>query len=159
MRPFELLKKHIKRKSLRVCVIGGGYVGLPVAAEFADAGFKTVIYDIDVKKVELINSGESYIEDVPSERLHKLVKSGKLEALGDRSIISTCHALIITVPTPLNEKHEPDLSHVVRAFEDIALYMNPPVIISLESTTYPGTTEEMKAIIENRGYTLGEHFS
>ncbi|MEO0139321.1 MAG: nucleotide sugar dehydrogenase [candidate division WOR-3 bacterium] len=158
MEAFKQLKELIKKKSAKVCVIGGGYVGLPIAVEFAKKGFKTVVFDIDAKKIEMINRGESYIEDVPSEELSPLVKSGKLEGMNDKGVISTSNVIIITVPTPLNERHEPDLSYINRAFNDIADYMQPPVLISLESTTYPGNTEEMGDFLRGRGYKYGEDF-
>jgi len=158
MNEYKILEEKIRKKSAKICVIGGGYVGLPIAVEFARTGFKTVVFDIDIKKVEMINSGESYIEDITYEDLYPLVKKGMLFASGDKNVLSGVDVFIIAVPTPLNEKNEPNLSYIKMAFEDISSYMQPPVIISLESTTYPGTTEEMGEFLKSKGYKLGKDF-
>jgi len=113
MDSFKKLKNLIKKKTARICVIGGGYVGLPLAVEFAKAGFKTTVFDIDVSKVRSINEGKSYIEDIPSEELARLVNDGYLEGMSDKGAISSAQVIVVTVPTPLNEKGEPDVSYIV----------------------------------------------
>jgi len=158
MDSFKKLKNIIKKKTARICVIGGGYVGLPLAVEFAKAGFKITVFDIDVSKVRSINEGKSYIEDIPSEELARLVNDRYLEGMSDKGAISSAQVIVVTVPTPLNEKGEPDVSYIARAFNDIADYMQPPVLISLESTTYPGHTEELGEFLKSRGFKYGEDF-
>jgi len=158
MDSFYRLKGAIKRKTARICVIGGGYVGLPIAVEFAKTGFKTTVFDIDVSKIKSINDGKSYIEDISSEDLEKLVSKGYLEGMTDKGAISSAQVIVVTVPTPLDEKGEPDVSYIVKAFNDIADYMQPPVLISLESTTYPGHTEELGEFLKSRGFKYGEDF-
>ncbi len=155
---FRILKRALEKKTARICVMGGGYVGLPLAIEFAKVGFKTTVFDIDVAKVKSINQGKSYIDDVSSEEMGKLVREGYLEGMSDKGAISSAQVIVVTVPTPLNEKGEPDVSYITRAFNDIADYMQPPVLISLESTTYPGHTEELAEFLKGRGFKYGQDF-
>lgn len=138
----NLLSK-IAAKQAHVVVVGIGYVGLPLVAEFARAGFRTTGLDNDVEKVRILNSGESYIADVPTSDLAPHVKSGRLDATSDRAILAQADAVIICVPTPLNKTKDPDMRFIVSATEAIAQYQHPGMLVVLESTTYPGTTSEV----------------
>jgi UDP-N-acetyl-D-glucosamine dehydrogenase len=124
-------------------VIGLGYVGLPLAVEFAHAGFDVTGFDVDASKVAQINSGRSYIPDVPVEELSAVVHAGKLHATSDMSLLAGMDAIDICVPTPLRKTKDPDLSYVVLAVEAVAATLKPGQLVILESTTYPGTTDEV----------------
>lgn len=155
-----MLLKKIKEKSVVVGVVGLGYVGLPLAVEKAKAGFKTIGFDVQIKKVELVNRGENYIGDVVDIELKELVNSGKLHATNDFSFIKEVDFVAICVPTPLDNHQQPDISYVKTSTEAIARYLNKNTIVVLESTTYPGTTEELiKPILENgSGLVCGTDF-
>jgi UDP-N-acetyl-D-glucosamine dehydrogenase len=138
----ELLQR-INDRSAVLSVIGMGYVGMPLAVEFAEAGFRVITIDVDKRKVDSINQGESYIEDIPTSRLKPLVESGKLSASTDYSELKNVDALSICVPTPLRQTKDPDMSFIINAIDSIAEYAHAGMLIVLESTTYPGTTEEV----------------
>ncbi len=133
----------IQRREACVAVIGLGYVGLPLAVEFARAGFETVGIDVDARKVEAINAGQSYIQDVPTPEVAALVAAGRLSATADYGALRGCDAVSICVPTPLSKTSDPDLSYVIAAADAVAEYLHYGMLIVLESTTYPGTTEEI----------------
>src|ERR687887_839887 len=133
----------IRSKQARVGVIGLGYVGLPLAAEFALAGFPVTGFDVDASKVAAINAGRSYIPDVPQHELAKVVASGHLRATTDMRELAKMDVADICVPTPLRKTKDPDLSYVVQAVEAVAAALKPGQLIILESTTYPGTTDEV----------------
>jgi len=137
------LREKIKTKKARVGVLGLGYVGLPLAVEFAKAGFDVVGIDVQQGKVDRFNAGDSYIKDVGNSTFAPLVKSGKLRATTDFSVIGTLDTIDICVPTPLRKTKDPDMSFVVAATESIAQYLHPGLLVMLESTTYPGTTDEL----------------
>ena len=139
----DALLKRIETRSARVGVVGLGYVGLPLAVELATAGFVTVGIDLDPKKTQAVNSGVSYIPDVGSARIAELTGSGRLSATTDFSVVSELDTINICVPTPLRKTKDPDLSYVVSAVEQIAAHLHPGMLIILESTTYPGTTDEV----------------
>jgi UDP-N-acetyl-D-glucosamine dehydrogenase len=142
-----------------VGIVGLGYVGLPLAVEFASAGFNVTGIDIDAKKVAALNRGESYIQDIPTSVLAPLVKSGKLKATTDFAAVATMDTIDICVPTPLRKTKDPDMSYIVNACQEIAKHFHPGVLIILESTTYPGTTNElMLPMFERPGMTVGEDF-
>ena len=126
-----------------IAVIGAGYVGLPLAQTFAEAGQKVVLVDVVASLVDALNRGESHIDDVPSERLKPLVESGALTSATDFSVVRDSSAVLIAVPTPLSRQREPDLSYIARAARDIAPHIRNGHIVVLESTTYPGTTREI----------------
>ena len=155
----ELLKK-IENKEIVVGVVGLGYVGLPLAVEKAKAGFKTIGFDVQKSKVDSVNAGHNYIGDVVDSDLEKLVKEGKLSATVDFSFVKDVDFIAICVPTPLDKHQEPDISYVKSSAEEIAKYLMPNTMVVLESTTYPGTTEELiKPILENgSGLKCGEDF-
>ncbi len=155
----ELVKK-IETKSLKVGVVGLGYVGLPLAVEKALAGYETVGFDIDPGKIDMINSGRNYIGDVDEAELAKMVEEKKLRATTDFSEIADLDFIAIAVPTPLDEHQQPDISFVEVSTRNVAAHMKPGSIIVLESTTYPGTTEElMLPLLEDiSGLKCGKDF-
>lgn len=152
----ELLNR-LNQRTARVGVVGLGYVGLPLAVEFAEAGFTVIGVDVSAPKVEQLNQGESYILDVPTERLAPLVKSGKLSASTDYSVLRQADTVSICVPTPLRKTKDPDMSYVIESVEAVSAVAHEGMLIILESTTYPGTTEEIIIPrLKNRGFTVGE---
>src|SRR5687768_10826410 len=152
----DLLLQKIERRKARVGIIGMGYVGLPLAVEFAKAGLHVLGYDISDRVVKQINSGQSHIADVPPETVAKLVKDKLLEATTDASRIGEVDAVSIAVPTPLAKTRDPDMSYVLAATETVARAARPGQIIVLESTTYPGTTREtLQPAMEARGLVIG----
>jgi UDP-N-acetyl-D-glucosamine dehydrogenase len=139
----EKLNNLLQERKARVAIIGMGYVGLPLSVAFAEAGFDVVGIDPVVGKVERVNAGESYIMDITSEQLQRLVSSGKLRATTDFSAVKNVDAISICVPTPLRKTGDPDLAFIISATESIAPYLHPGMVVVLESTTYPGTTREL----------------
>lgn len=156
---LELLKK-IEKKSIIVGVVGLGYVGLPLAVEKAKAGFKTIGFDVQDEKVKLVNEGHNYIGDVVDSDLKELVGNGMLTATTDFSFVKDVDFIAICVPTPLDSHQQPDISYVKSSTEEIAKYLTKGTMVVLESTTYPGTTEELiKPILESgSGLKCGEDF-
>ncbi len=156
----ETLLKQLKEKTARIGILGMGYVGLPLAVVFAEAGFIVTGIDPDQRKVEALNKGVSYIPDVPTETVAKLVKSGRLKATTDFSTLKEIEAVSICVPTPLRKTGDPDMSFIMSATEELARYMHPGMVVVLESTTYPGTTREMllPKLGAEKGLTVGENF-
>ncbi len=156
---LELITKLEKRSAI-VAILGMGYVGLPLAVVFAEAGFTVIGIDPIQEKVDRLNRGESYILDVRSDQVNKLVKSGKLKATSDFSILKEADAVSICVPTPLRKTGDPDLSFIVNATESLAQYIHQGMVIVLESSTYPGTTREMvlPRLEEIRDLTVGKDF-
>ncbi len=153
------LKERIIKKTARVGVLGLGYVGLPLAVEFARAGFEVVGIDIQKTKVDAFNGGHSYIKDVPDEVFQPLVESGKLRATTDFSVIRDLDTIDICVPTPLRKTKDPDMSYVVAARDGIAEHIHPGLLVMLESTTYPGTTDELiLPKLEESGLKVGKDF-
>jgi UDP-N-acetyl-D-glucosamine dehydrogenase len=153
------LRRRIESRQARVGVVGLGYVGLPLAVEFAQAGFSVTGIDIDQTKVDLLNRGESYIQDVPTSVLKPLVDAGKLRATTDFAAVAELDTINIAVPTPLRKTKDPDMSFIVRSCEEIAKYSHPGMLLILESTTYPGTTDElMLPMFERPDLRIGEHF-
>ena len=153
------LKEKIRNKQARIGIIGLGYVGLPLAVEFAKAGFEVTGFDVDVTKVESINKGHSYIGDVPDEDVSCTVKAGKLKATDDMSKLHDMDAIDICVPTPLRKTRDPDLSYVVLAVDAVRARLKPGQLVILESTTYPGTTDEVvQPALEQGGLKAGKDF-
>ncbi len=152
----ELLQKIENREAV-IAVIGIGYVGLPLAVEFAREGYRVIGVDVSEKKVELINSGESYIPDIPTDDIARPVKAGLLSATTDYSVLRDVDAISICVPTPLRKTKDPDMSYIITAADEIAKYSRPGQLIVLESTTYPGTTDELIVPrVAQNGYRVGE---
>jgi len=157
-RASELLSK-IQKGEARVGTLGLGYVGLPLSVEFASAGLRVLGFDLDANKVAAINRGESYIQDVPPARVAELQKAGRLSASTDFSLLKDCDAVTICVPTPLSKTKDPDLQMVVDASRSIAATLRPGQLIVLESTTYPGTTEELiLPMLAEGGLQVGKDF-
>ncbi len=153
------LKNLIMNKNACIGVIGLGYVGLPLIVEFALKGFPTVGFEVDTKKVGELNKGNSHIVDVPSENVQKVLDSRKFEATTDFSKLKDCDVIIICVPTPLRKTKDPDMSYILSAGEQIKKYARRGQLVILESTTYPGTTDEvLQPMIEEAGLKLDEDF-
>ena len=154
----QLLDK-INNKTAKVGVVGLGYVGLPLAVEKAHAGYQTIGFDVQDKKVNMVNEGKNYIGDVVDETLKKLVEDGSLRATTDFSFVKDVDTICICVPTPLDLYKQPDLSYVISSTKSVAEYLHKGMLVILESTTYPGTTEEvLKPILEESGLKCGEDF-
>lgn len=154
----ELISK-LKNKTAKLGVVGLGYVGLPLAVEKAKAGYEVIGFDIQDEKVDLVNKGHNYIGDIVDEDLKELVKIGKLKATTDFSFVKDVDTVCICVPTPLDRYKQPDISYVVNSTKSVAEYLHRGMLIVLESTTYPGTTEEvLKPILEDTGLKCGEDF-
>jgi len=154
-----LLKTKIKQKEAQIGVIGLGYVGLPLAVEFAKAGFSVTGIDIDESKVAGINAGENYIPDIADDTLQTLVRSGNLRATKDVDIIADLDAVMICVPTPLSKVGDPDISYIITAIDVINKGIHKDLLIVLESTTYPGTTQEIVfAHLEKSRLTVGKDY-
>jgi UDP-N-acetyl-D-glucosamine dehydrogenase len=153
------LLQKIRRKEARVGVVGLGYVGLPLGMAFAQAGFPVVGLDVDARKIDRLGRGESYIQHIPSGPLKELVDSGRLKATGDFGTVATLDCVIICVPTPLTAAREPDMSYIVQTGTALAPHIRAGQLFVLESTTYPGTTEEvLMPLLERGGLKAGVDF-
>ncbi len=153
----EQLLGKIKDRKAVVGIVGLGYVGLPLAMEFAKAGFKVIGYDVSKRTVDALMSGSSHIQDVPSTEVAEQVQAGRFEATTLEGRLADCDAISIAVPTPLSKTRDPDMSYVQQATEAIARNCHPGMLVVLESTTYPGTTREvLQPRIEERGYRVGQ---
>ena len=153
------LVDRINNKSAKIGIIGLGYVGLPLAIEFTNAGYKVIGIDIDKNKVNLINDGKNYIRDVDDDLLKKVIDNGMLHATSDFSKVKELDSISICVPTPLNKQKDPDISFIVSVMEEIKNYIHNDMIITLESTTYPGSTKELiLPHINGEGFKIGVDF-
>jgi UDP-N-acetyl-D-glucosamine dehydrogenase len=153
------LAERLKQRTAHTAVIGLGYVGLPLAVELGTAGFPVTSIDVNAAKVDAINRGESYIPDVPSERVAGLIAHGSFRATTDFSVLADVDTVNICVPTPLRKTKDPDLSFVVSAVEHIAMFLRRGQLVILESTTYPGTTDEiLQPMLEAGGLKAGRDF-
>jgi UDP-N-acetyl-D-glucosamine dehydrogenase len=153
------LLDRIQKREAHLGVIGLGYVGLPLATEFAKAGFRVTGIDLNEERVSQLRDGVSYIKDVATEELAPLVRSGRLRASTDFSLLRECDTVNICVPTPLRKTRDPDVSYIVNAVEKIRESLHAPQLIILESTTYPGTTEELiLPMLEETGLKVGKDF-
>ena len=156
---MEQLKTRIQEKTAVIGVIGLGYVGLPLAVEFGQAGFSVIGIDVVQEKVDALNAGQSYIQDVPKEHVAELVAQKRLKASSDFSVLQKIDAISICVPTPLRKTKDPDISYIMAAVEEIRKYLHSGQLIVLESTTYPGTTDEaiLPELLET-GLEVGKDF-
>ena len=155
----EQLARKIQARTARVGIVGLGYVGLPLAVEYAKAGFPVMGIDLSTAKVDRVNAGNSYIADIHAAEFKPLVESGKLRATTDFSVIADLDTVNICVPTPLRKTKDPDMSYIVAATQEIARYFHKGMLIILESTTYPGTTDELVLpMLEKSGLKVGEDF-
>lgn len=159
MSHFKEILEKIENKQAVVGIVGLGYVGLPLAVEIAQAGYKTIGFDVQPQKVDMVNKGINYIGDIVNSVLEDMVKSGKLSATSDFSFIKDVDCVAICVPTPLDQYQQPDISYVKGSTESVAKYLHKGMLVVLESTTYPGTTEELlQPILEEGGLKCGEDF-
>src|ERR1035438_9359931 len=155
----SILKEKITSRRARVGVVGLGYVGLPLAVEFAKAGFDVTGIDLIQEKTDQVNAGVSYIGDIKSQDLAPLVQAGKLRATTDFSVLLELDTVNIAVPTPLRKTKDPDMSYIDAACREIARFLHPGLLVILESTTYPGTTDELVLpMLSKSGLTVGEDF-
>jgi len=155
----ERLSKKIESRRAHLGVIGLGYVGLPLAVEFGRAGFQVTGIDIDKRRVHRLERGESYIQDVPTSEVRALVRAGNLKATSDFSVLRRVDAVNVCVPTPLSKQRDPDVSYIVAAANQVATYLHPGMLVILESTTYPGTTDELiLPLLTETGMKVGEDF-
>src|SRR6266404_8669663 len=151
------LARRIASHTARLTIIGQGYVGLPLAIAFARAGFQVAGLDSDLDRVTALATGRSHVPDVPSEELQAQIRAGRYEATTETAVLADSDAIIICVPTPLGKSKDPDISYVIAAAKDAAARFHPGKLIILESTTYPGTTEELLLpLFEAKGGTVGE---
>jgi UDP-N-acetyl-D-glucosamine dehydrogenase len=156
---YKTLEQKIKDRTALVGVIGLGYVGLPLAVELGKENFKVIGIDVSKDKVDLVNTGRSDIDDVKDEDLQPLVKSAKIEATTDFSALRKADCVAICVPTPLSKTKDPDVSYILAAVEQVQKYLHPGQLVILESTTYPGTTEELiLPMLEKTGLKAGKDF-
>jgi UDP-N-acetyl-D-glucosamine dehydrogenase len=157
--PARALSDRIRSRRARLAVIGLGYVGLPLACEFARAGFEVHGIDVDASKVSGLTKGRSHVQDIPETQLGPLIRTKILRPTMDFSVLRDCDAVIICVPTPLRKTRDPDISYIVSALEEIARFLHPGFLVVLESTTYPGTTEEVVLPkLEATGLKVGRDF-
>ena len=153
------IKEKLLNKTATLGVVGLGYVGLPLAVEKAKVGYHVIGFDVQREKVDMVNAGQNYIGDVVNEDLNALVVSGFLKATSDFSEAAMCDCVCICVPTPLDKHQQPDISYVKASTESLVPYLHKDMLVVLESTTYPGTTEELlKPILETSGLTCGKDF-
>ncbi len=160
MSRLEDLKSKLELRSAKLGVVGLGYVGLPLAVEFAKAGFSVVGFDLDAEKTRILNDGRSYIGDVPDSDVQEMHDAGRLEGTTDFSALSTCDVINVCVPTPLTKTKDPDVSYIVAAVEEIRKRLHAGQLIILGSTTYPGTTHDLYVpMLEESGLRVGSDFS
>ncbi len=156
---MKQLMKKVDEKTAAISVIGMGYVGLPLAVEVAKAGYKVTGIQRNPERARRINSGKNYIPDIKDEELKELVEAGRLKSTVDFSVLSDADVVIMCVPTPLTKNKEPDISHIVTATEEIVRYIHSGMLFVLESTTYPGTTDELiLPMLQKKGFKVGEDF-
>jgi len=159
MAASAILRKKIKTKKAKIAVIGLGYVGLPLAVNFAKAGFTVYGLDMDRDRVDQVQRKKSYILDVPTRELARVVKNGRLKTSTEFEVLRTIDAILICVPTPLRRKYTPDISYIVSAVRTVRKFMKKNTLIILESTTYPGTTEELiLPELQKGGMKVGRDF-
>jgi UDP-N-acetyl-D-glucosamine dehydrogenase len=153
------LSTKLASRQAKVGIVGLGYVGLPLAVEFAKAGFTVIGIDVSQSKVDEVNKGESYIQDIPTSTLRPLVESGKIRATTDFGVVDELDTVDICVPTPLRKTKDPDMSYVVSACQEIAKHLHAGLLVVLESTTYPGTTDELVLpMLQTNNLRVGEEF-
>jgi len=153
----ELLLERIENKTVKLAIIGVGYVGLPLAVEFAQVGYDVIGYDVSDEKMQRLNQGDSYIEDIPNDVLKPLIDAGKIRGTTNIEDLREADAFSICVPTPLTKTKDPDMSYILQAIATIAEVSHAGMIVTLESSTYPGTTTEIiRPKLEEKGWVIGE---
>ena len=156
---MEKIKKLIESRKAAIGIVGMGYVGLPLAVEFAKGGFRVTGFEVDAQKVRDLKAGVSYIGDIPTREVAALARKGLLTGTLDFSLLKKMDAVIICVPTPLRKSKDPDVSYIVASVKEARKYLRRGQIIVLESTTYPGTTKELvKPMLEQGGLKAGRDF-
>src|SRR5438105_7649370 len=151
------LSRLIATHTARLTIIGQGYVGLPLAVEFAKAGFPVTGLDTDIDRVTALATGRSHVPDVPNEELQALLRAGRYQATTEPAVLAESDVILICVPTPLGKSKDPDISYVIAASKEAVSRFHPGQLIILESTTYPGTTEELLLpLFQANGGTIGE---
>lgn len=152
--------RYLSNQRMNIGIIGLGYVGLPLSLQFARSGVNVTGLDVDDKKVGALNAGRSYIEHIPAAAIREQINAGRLRATADFSVIKQLNAVIICVPTPLNKNREPDISYILKTGEAILQHLHKGLLVVLESTTYPGTTDEdLRAVLERNGLKAGKDFN
>lgn len=152
--------RYLSNQRMNIGIIGLGYVGLPLSLQFARSGVNVTGLDVDDKKVGALNAGRSYIEHIPAAAIREQINAGRLRATADFSVIKQLNAVIICVPTPLNKNREPDISYILKSAEAILQHLHKGLLVVLESTTYPGTTDEdLRAVLERNGLKAGKDFN
>jgi UDP-N-acetyl-D-glucosamine dehydrogenase len=153
------LQAKIEERAARIAIVGQGYVGLPLAVEFAQTGFRVTGLDADQERIAALTRGVSYIPDVPGEHLQQVIQAGRFVATSEVGVLGDQDVIIICVPTPLRKSKDPDISYVVAAAQDVARHVSGGQLVVLESTTYPGTTEELLLpMFQGRGLRVGKNF-
>ncbi len=156
---YKTLKKKIKTRQAVVTVMGLGYVGLPLALGFTEKGFKVTGYDIDTERINKIKEGVSYVDDIPSNDVKKMIRTGRFQATSEEGALSASDIVIVCVPTPLSKTKDPDVSFIIRSSRSIAKHIRTGQLIIVESTTYPGTTRELVLpMLEKKGLKCGKNF-
>lgn len=156
---IDNFRKNVRNREKNIAIIGLGYVGLPLALTFSENNFSVIGIDIDQKKISKLNNKESYLKHISSNRIKNSINSKKLIPTSDFSFIESCIGVILCVPTPLNKNREPDLRYIKKTLDSIKSFLKKGQLLSLESTTYPGTTEEvLMSQIKNLGFNIGEDF-
>lgn len=159
MNYLEFYKNALEKKDIKIGIIGLGYMGLPLALSFAEKGFEVTGFDINTQKIDLLNKGRTYIQHIEKKRIIEAKTNEKLTATSDFSEISNVNIIILCVPTPLNKNREPDISCITNTLNSILPYIKEGQLLSLESTTYPGTCDEIiKPKIESKGFVIGKNF-
>src|SRR5688500_14326607 len=155
----QILEEKIRARTARVGIVGLGYVGLPLAVEFAKAGFTVTGIDLSEEKTRSVNAGDSYVGDISSATLKPLVESGKLRATTDFSVVRDLDTINICVPTPLRKTKDPDMSYIVASSQEIARFLHKGMLVILESNTYDGTSDELGLpMLTKIGLTVGSDF-
>ena len=156
---IDNFRKNVRNREKNIAIIGLGYVGLPLALTFSENNFSVIGIDIDQKKILKLKNKESYLKHISANRITKAINSHKLIPTSDFSFVESCIGVILCVPTPLNKNREPDLRYIKKTFDSIKSFLKKGQLLSLESTTYPGTTEEvLMSQIKNLGFNIGEDF-
>ena len=156
---IDNFKENFSKKDKSIAIVGLGYVGLPLALAFAEKNFSTIGIDIDQQKVAKLKNKESYLKHINNSRISKVIENKKFLPTSDFSEAEKCIAIILCVPTPLNKNREPDLQYITTTLNSLKRYFQEGQLLSLESTTYPGTTEEvLKPLIESSGFDIGNNF-
>ncbi len=159
MDAFAQIEKKIHSKDCRVCIVGAGYVGLPIALEFAEKGFPVTAMDNNQHRIDTLKEGKSHISDIPDHKIQEALKKGNFEVTSELEVLESADAVILCVPTPLRKVKEPNISYIIDISQELKKYLRPGQLIILESTTYPGTTRDViLPVLEESGLSVGKDF-